>query len=204
MAEVIQQIRIARALCERRCEAGDSLGQLVGFNLRDSQCVQRADTLQMRNRLRRVSLRQKRITDQLVSYREVRAELERAFQRSDRRAVVPLFHVGAAQIHERIRQVRGALRCFAKLRDLRLDLVLLACFEAGLEMLLRVRCSGLPGKVREQKKMNHERSGSRTERNWSTRTSLRICFAPEGQRTSTVAFSDEPSPKCKRLSLAQR
>src|SRR5882762_6903748 len=98
MAEVIQQIRIARALCERRCEAGDSLGQLAGFDLRDTQCVQRADTLQMRNRLRRVSLRQERITDQLVSDWEVRAELERAFQRSDGCAVVALLHVGAAQI----------------------------------------------------------------------------------------------------------
>jgi hypothetical protein len=52
--------------------------------------------------------------------------------------------------------------------------------------------------------MNHERSGSRTERNWSARTSFKTCFTPQGQRISTAAFSAAPSPKCTRLSLAHK
>src|SRR5580704_6475546 len=204
VAKVVQQIRVAGTLRERCREAGNSFGQLVGFNLSDSERVQRAHALQMRNRLRRVSLRQKRITQKLVSHWKVRAELQSAFQRSDRRAVVVLFHIGAAEIYERIRQVGVAFCGFAKLRDFCLDPVLFARLKARLQMLHRVGSSGLPGKPRKQKKMNHERSGSRTERNWSARTSLRTCFTPDGQKSSTVAFSEEPSPKCRRLSLAQR
>jgi hypothetical protein len=46
---------------------------LTGFNLRDGQCIQRADFFEVRNRFGGIALRQKREAEKLVGNRKIRA-----------------------------------------------------------------------------------------------------------------------------------
>lgn len=79
-----------------------------------------------------------------MANRQVWTEFQGALERRDGRTVSMLFHVGGAQVQKGIGQTWVDLGCFAKLRDLHIDLVLFARFETGLEMLQGVGRSRLP------------------------------------------------------------
>ena len=76
MAEVILQIGIVRAFRQYSAEILDCSLQLASFDLCNSQGVVRTGTLEIRNGLGGITLRQKRITQELMSDSKVRTELK--------------------------------------------------------------------------------------------------------------------------------
>ena len=129
MTEVIQQVSIAGSLRERRAKVVNRLGKLASFDLRDSQRFPGTDFLQMWYGFRSISLCQESIAEELVHDRQIGAQLERSFQGRNRGAVVMLFHVRSAEIHESVRQSRVDFSRLAKLRYFHVDLVLLPRLE---------------------------------------------------------------------------
>ena len=165
MTEVIQQISIAGPFGERRAKIVNSLGKLTGFDLRDSERFPRTDSLQMWYGFGSIALRQESVAEELVRDRQIGAQFERSFQGRNRGAVVMLFHVRRAEIHESVRQSRVDFGRLAKLRYFHVDLVLLPRFEAPLYVLQGAGRSGLSRQPDEQENPNNERSGSRNSRN---------------------------------------
>src|SRR6516225_4972142 len=165
MTEVIEQIGIARSLREHSAKVADCLGKLTSFDLCDSQGLLRTDLLEMRYGFRSIALCQEGVAEKLVRDRQIRAQLQGSFQRTNRGTVVMLFHIRLAEIHEGVSQSGVDFGCLAKLRYFHVDLVLLARFEPTLHMLQGVGRCGLSGQPCEQEKPNHERSGSLSSRN---------------------------------------
>src|SRR6516165_6356708 len=165
MTEVIEQIGIAWSLRERSAKVVNGLGKLTSLDLCDSEGLLRTDFLEMWYGFRSIALCQESVAEKLVRDRQIGAQLQRSFQRANRGAVVMLFHVRRAEIHECVCQSWVDFGCLAKLRYFHVDLMLFARFEPTLHMLQGVGRSGLSGQPDEQEKPNHERSGSRSSRN---------------------------------------
>src|SRR6266436_3327159 len=147
VAEVIQQIRVVGPLSEGGIEVRDRFAQLTGFDLRDSQGVLCAYPLEVRDGLGGVPLSQKRVAKILMTDGKVGAQFEPSLQRSDGRTVIVLLHVRRAEIHEGIGEPWVEFRSLAKLRDLYIHLMLLACLQACAKMLCRrIGRHGLPRK----------------------------------------------------------
>src|ERR1700676_784046 len=203
MAEVVEQIWVVGTLSQRCIEVRDRLGQLASFDLCDPQRVLCAGPLEMRNGLGGVTLREKCIAQKLVSDQEVGTQIERALEWRDGQTVFMFLHVRGAEIDEGVGEVGVEFGGLAKFCYFDIDLVLLARLKSRLKVLKCIGRRGLRRKPSQQEELNHKFSGSRISRNWLARTSFKTCLVPEGQRISTAAFSAEPSPKCRRLSLAQ-
>src|SRR5215472_4820705 len=132
----------------------------------------------MWNGFLRVSLRKQCVSEKLVCCRKVRVQLDRSLEWLDRRAVFVFLHERGTEINKAVRKLWIHFGRLAKLRDLNIDLVRLACFQPGLNVGHRVCPGHLSCEPRKQKNGNHERSGSRTSINSSTRTSSSLCFVP--------------------------
>src|SRR6266446_3979663 len=137
VAEVIQQIRVVGPLSEGGLEVRDRFAQLTGFDLRDSQGVLCAYPREVRDGLAGVPLSQKRVAKILRTDGKVGAQFEPSLQRSDGRTVIVLLHVRRAEIHEGIGEPWVEFRSLAKLRDLYINLMLLACLQACANVVCR-------------------------------------------------------------------
>ena len=146
-AEVIKKIRIVRMLGQRRLEICDRFRQLSGLDLSDAQRGFVRRPLQVWNRFFGVTLREQRITQQLMRRQQVGIQFQRMFQRRNRRPIIAALHIGLPQADEPIRKRRVEFSDFFELGDGDIELALLVRGNSGLHVLGSLRRCDLPGEV---------------------------------------------------------
>src|ERR1700682_5877383 len=97
----------------------------------------------MWNRLSSVALREERVAEQLVGWRQVRIHLQCTLQRRDGGAEIVLLHVRLAETDESVRIGRLKLGYLAKLRDGNIELSLFVGRDSRLHVLSGFRRYGL-------------------------------------------------------------
>src|SRR5438445_11020013 len=115
VAQVRLQIGVVGTVRKGRAEAGDCFVQLAGFDLCNSQGIQCAYTLKMRNSFGGITLLQQRITQKLVSDHEIGTDFKSAIKRRDGYSRIALYDVSVAEIDECVGQPWVRLSCLAKL-----------------------------------------------------------------------------------------
>src|SRR5260221_335191 len=80
-AKIVEKIRIARSLLQCRLQVDDCVGELPGLRLRNPERGLLVSTLEMGNRLGRITLREQRIPKQLVRRHQIWVKLERVLER---------------------------------------------------------------------------------------------------------------------------
>ena len=126
----------------------------------------------MRNGIRSVALRQERIAQLQMRRIEVRAQLQRAPERRDRRFVIVHLRVNFAEIEKTLGEIGTRLGGLAKFADGFFESSLLVRLHTCLHMLRDFRRNILQGQRQKQDRECHGRSGSRTSRNCLTGTSF--------------------------------
>ena len=115
-----------------------------------------------------ITLRQQRVSQQLVSGRQLRRQLHGALEGRDSGAVIPVFHIGLAEVYKAVGQVGLQFSDFCEFSDSDIEMALFVSLDARLHMLQCLGRSRLPRQPECQQDSNHGFSGSRTSRNWST------------------------------------
>ncbi len=108
--QVVKQIGIVGMLGQRCLQILDGLLQLPGADLRDPQRGLLVNFLQMGNRFGVVTLRQQRVSQQLMRCRQIRRQFDCMLEGGDGGAVIAIFHVGLAEVNEPVSAVSAPVQ----------------------------------------------------------------------------------------------
>src|SRR6202050_379966 len=134
---------------------------LARLQLRNSQSAGVMNNFQMRNRIGRVALRQKRVSEQLMDGRGVWTQFGCVLQGSNGCSVVMLLHVWVAQAKEDDCRAGRQIRSLAKRGDSLVESAAIFGVNSGLQQRKRVRGQGrvrrlrLQEQTQPQQRLNH-------------------------------------------------